>query len=78
MKSEFYYVINQFKNSYGIKEQIFISYIDYKENSRLFIKKTKTDFFKSNEIKPKNIVWKVWKGTKIPFLFEKMDSSIFL
>ncbi len=73
MDPKYIYVIETFKHSFGITDEIDIGYgtTDHKIN----IKASNTNFFNcSNLYDHKKTVWKDWKGRKIPFLFDDTDS----
>ncbi len=70
MKHIFEYVIENFKLFYRF-DKTFINYGD-NNNGRVIIKNKINDFFinKKNDINPNNVIWKKWKNTNIPFLFD--------
>ena len=72
MSYYFDYIVQTFHTVYGNDFDLKISYGN--SVSDILIKNYSNNFFDSVDPIPKNIVWKEWKGTKIPFLFSTDNS----
>jgi peptidoglycan/xylan/chitin deacetylase (PgdA/CDA1 family) len=76
MKNKAKYIIDLFKTIYKTDKEIDIDY-GLNTSSKIQIKTGNVDYFqKSEELSLENIIWKEWRGERIPFLFDSNDNDI--
>jgi len=78
MENKIEYIFNLFNLIYGIgNEKLEIHYgVDHE--SRIQIQQGSTGYFNQKKVYNfNNVVWREWKGIKIPFLFDESDRSDF-
>ena len=72
------YIIKTFYKVYNINEGSYDILYDKKGNSKITINDEGKSFFElKKELDFSKIVWKEWKSTKIPFLFNSNESDIY-
>ena len=75
MKEKLAYVLKNFQLYYDIGG-LHITYGDEKEGKILITRSAQELFFSNKQdINPDEIIWKEWKGRRIPFLFDEDDNS---
>lgn len=71
--------LDYFFNNYQLFYQVDHTDIDYGEKTKgnvFIVKRVPESFWKDKlDIDPKDVIWKEWKGVKIPFLFDDNDHA---
>ena len=76
MLPKFKYVLSTFNRIFGLDGSLDIHYgVDC--SSRVQIETGAVDYFESKSpFDPSRVIWKEWRGTRIPFLFDREDRDI--
>jgi hypothetical protein len=77
MENKYLYIIDLFNRIYHLTGSEYDLHYGIDQKSKIQIKQGKTAFFETREkYNTNNVIWKEWKNTRIPFLFDDDEAEI--